>query len=105
MARFKIRRKDLYEAIKMNRSSLSQYLSESKQLPGWAAHNIGMGINILTGLRLLDVDDTKGLLDPPPAGRPPKWNVPDQMDPMRRPQKPRKRRWRGQRFTPKTAAV
>lgn len=103
MARFGITRTQLFTAIKMNRSNLSQYLTGSKQLPGWAAHNIGMGINILTGLRLLDVDDARGLLDPPPSGRPPRWNQPDHMDPMRKKQTPRKRRWRGKTFTPQKA--
>lgn len=97
MARFGIKRIELYTTIKMNRSNLSQYVSGSKQLPGWAAHNIGMGINLLTGLRLIDVDDARGLLVAPPSGRPPRWNRPSEMDPMRRKQAPKKKRWRGYR--------
>lgn len=98
MARFGITRMKLYQAIKMNRSNLSQYLTGSKQLPGWAAHNIGLGINLLTGLRLLDVDESKGLVDAPPAGRPPKWNKPDEMDPFRKLNKRKSKRWAGQRW-------
>jgi hypothetical protein len=97
MGRFGVTRTALYQAIKMNRSNLSQYLTGSKQLPGWAAHNIGFGINVLTGLRLLEVDESLGLLPAPPAGRPPLWNRPEDMDPMRKKQKTRKRRWRGAR--------
>lgn len=99
MARFGVSRTQLFSAIKMNRSNLSQYLTGSKQLPGWAAHNIGMGINIITGLRLLDVDDARGLLPAPPSGRPPRWNRPSEMDPMRKKQPPRKHRWRGARYS------
>ena len=98
MARFNIKRKDLASAIHMNRGSLSEYLTGTMQLTGWAAHNIGMGINILTGYRLLDVDDALGLITAPPRGRPPRWNNPATMDPMRKAQKPRRKTYRGAKF-------
>ena len=69
-------------------------MTGAKQLPGWAAHNIGFGINMLTGYHLLDVDESLGIVKAPPAGRIPNWNRPEQMDPMRKRQKPKRRTYR-----------
>lgn len=85
MARHCLTRRDICDVIGMNPNLFSGFVNGTRPLMGWAAHNIGYGINLVTGLRLLDVDQGVGVLPAPPRGRPQRWNRPDAVDPLRRP--------------------
>lgn len=69
MARFQVNRVSIATIIKMNPSVLSGYLTGTRPLTGWAAHNIGFGINVATGRRLIDVDMNRGLVKAKPGRR------------------------------------
>lgn len=69
MARHRLRRTDVCRHIGMNPAMLSSYLTGSRPLTGWAAHNIGFGLNIATGLRVIDVDMNRGLVVVKPGRR------------------------------------
>jgi hypothetical protein len=83
IARYRLSKRELAEAIGMHPTLLARFLSGTKPLYRWAAHNIGTGINLLTGERVMNVDAELGLLPPPPRGRPRAYNQPDAIDPMR----------------------
>lgn len=57
------------DIIGMNRNQLTNYINGNIPLTGWAAHNIGYGINMATSSRLFSVDESLGLITPRP-GRP-----------------------------------
>lgn len=85
MAYYTLSRDDVCSRIDMNPRMFSQLVHGSKPLMGWAAHNIGVGINLAVGKRLIDVDMDRGILPSPPRGRPSRWNKPDEIEPTRRP--------------------
>lgn len=70
LARFMIRQYEITEVIGMKQSMLSDFLTGRRRLTGWAAHNIGWGINHVTGKQLLAVDMELGLLKPKKGRRP-----------------------------------
>jgi hypothetical protein len=53
----------------MNPNMLSGYLTGKRPLTGWAAHNIGVGINLIAGVRLIDVDMNRGVIKAKPGRR------------------------------------
>lgn len=63
-------RRDIADEIQMNPRQLTNYVNGTTPLPGWAAHNLGLAINILTGMRIFDIDPELGYLRPK-LGRPP----------------------------------
>lgn len=69
MARHRLKRADVCSHIGMNETMFSSFLNGSRPLPGWAAHNIGFGLNIATGLRVIDVDMNRGLVLVKPGRR------------------------------------
>lgn len=69
MARHRLKRLDVCSVIGMNPSMLSAYLTGDRPLSGWAAHNIGFGINVAAGMRLLDVDMNRGVIAVKPGRR------------------------------------
>lgn len=85
LARHCLTRKLVAELIAMHPNLFSQLVNGTKPLRGWQAHNIGLGINLATGLRLIDVDEDAGILPAPPRGRPRGWKRPYTVDPTRRP--------------------
>lgn len=56
MARHMITKTALARETKMDRSVISSYCTGSRRMTTWARHNIGLGINRLTGLMIFDVD-------------------------------------------------
>lgn len=75
MARQRLTRDDVCPLIGMNRNTFNMYLNEYRPLQRWAAHNIGVGINRATGRKLIDVDESIGLLSAR-FGRKPHTQVP-----------------------------
>lgn len=73
MARHGLTRKELCESIGMHPNQWSQYVTGTRPLQGWAAHNIAYAINQAAGLKVLDVDMTQGLRTPPRAGKKRGW--------------------------------
>jgi hypothetical protein len=69
MARHRLKRADVCRHINMNETMFSGFLSGDRPLAGWAAHNIGFGLNIATGLRVIDVDMNRGLIHIKPGRR------------------------------------
>ena len=69
MARYRLKRADVSQHIGMNTSLLSSYLTGSRPLSGWAAHNIGFGINVAAGVRAIDVDMNRGVIVVKPGRR------------------------------------
>lgn len=69
IARHMLIRKQIGEAIGMRSNRVVDYVNGVLPLTGWAAHNIGLGINEMTGLRVFDVDEEKGFIRPK-RGRP-----------------------------------
>jgi hypothetical protein len=94
-ARHCLTRRLVADLIDMHPNMLTGFVTGNRVLRGWAAHNIGIGINLATGLRLIDVDESIGLLPPPPRGRPKGYRQPTTVDPTRRPL----RQWRRARRT------
>jgi hypothetical protein len=84
IARHLLSRRVICQVIGMNPNLFSQFVSGTKPLQGWAAHNIGIGINAVTGLKLIDVDMARGVVEPPPSGRRAGWNRPSAVDPSLR---------------------
>ncbi|TXH08075.1 MAG: XRE family transcriptional regulator [Hyphomicrobiaceae bacterium] len=73
MARHMITRAALAREIGMDRSVLSSFCSGKRMLTTWSRHNIGLGMNRLTGLMIFDVDMAKPYVKPKPGwplGRP-----------------------------------
>jgi hypothetical protein len=70
IARFYLTRADVCEPIGMNLNTLTMYVNGVRPLTGWAAHNIGYGINKATGRQLIDVNMARGVLRSPVGRRP-----------------------------------
>jgi len=64
-------RKEVADLISMHPNLLTNFVNGNKPLTAWAAHNIGLGINHVTGMRLFEVQDELGIMIPS-KGRPPK---------------------------------
>lgn len=69
MARHRLNRKALSDAIGMHPNQLSMFMNGVRPLTGWAAHNIGWAFNSTTGQKLFAVNMDEGPV-PPPKGRP-----------------------------------
>jgi hypothetical protein len=69
LARHRLSREQVCSLIGMHVNQFSMYRTKRRKLAGWAAHNIGYGINVATGLPVFDVDMERGLLPPTSHGR------------------------------------
>lgn len=69
MARHRLNRAAISEAIGMHPNELSMFLNGVRPLAGWAAHNIGWAFNHTTGQMLFGVNMDAGPVTPP-KGRP-----------------------------------
>lgn len=69
ISRYQLSREAIGGVIGMHPNQLSMYVTGSRTMTEWAAHNIGWSINHLTKLRLFAVDMKLGPLEPP-RGRP-----------------------------------
>lgn len=56
LARHRITKITLARRVGMTPSQLSAYLTGQRPMYSWAAHNLGFGINILTGHMIFDVN-------------------------------------------------
>lgn len=83
IARFGLTRADVCESIGMNVNTLTMYVNGVRPLTGWAAHNIGYGINKATRRQLIDVNMGRGVLRPT-VGRKPYASTPAAPRPRRR---------------------
>lgn len=64
LARHRLSREDVCSLIGMHVNLFSMYRTRRRKLSSWAAHNIGYGINLATGLPVFDVDMERGLMVP-----------------------------------------
>lgn len=64
LARHRLSREAVCSLIGMHVNLFSMYRTRRRKLSTWAAHNIGYGINLATGLPVFDVDMTRGLMVP-----------------------------------------
>lgn len=64
MARYRIKRADIQAIINMNQNLMTMYLTGVRPIKPWAAHNIGLAINRLTGKPLFRVNDELGVVAP-----------------------------------------
>lgn len=69
MHRHMLRRADVCNLINMRLNRFTDYVNGNLPLTDWAGHNIGWGINAVTGRRVFAVDDSRGVVIPP-RGRP-----------------------------------
>jgi transcriptional regulator with XRE-family HTH domain len=63
LARNQIPPRELADVIGMNRQQLSSYLSGSRVMRPWVAHNIGLGLNRMLGRYVFAVDPNLDYLD------------------------------------------
>lgn len=87
MARFSLKRSDVCEPIGMNPNTLTMFVNGVRPLTGWAAHNIGYGINKVTSRYLIAVDMSRGVRSAP-KGRRPYAETPAPPKPRRRRSRP-----------------
>lgn len=73
IARRNLRRAELCVLIGMNPTAWSQFVSGTRPLQGWAAHNIGFAINTACKLKVIDVDMEIGVRTPPRPGKQTGW--------------------------------
>ena len=89
MGRYKLSRSAICDVIGMNPNLLTMFVNGSRTMPFWAAHNIGYGINRVTGVRVFDVEMASGLEQPRRKAKVSRY---DARNGVRLPVPPRRRR-------------
>lgn len=64
LARHQLTRAVICDVIGMSPNAMTNYLTADKEIPYWAGHNLGYGINRVTGLRIFNVEMGLGILRP-----------------------------------------